>query len=66
MYDKQDDFNFEIVSFQSLADDPCSSSYGVHNSQLIRFARVCDNVRDFKNRKQFLTYKLLKQCCIYN
>ena len=53
MYDKQDDFNFEIVSFQSLADDPCSSSYGVHNSQLIRFARVCDNVSDFKTENNF-------------
>ena len=36
-------------------------SYGVYISQLIRFARVCSNVDDFKNRNLFLTAKLLKQ-----
>ena len=41
---------------------PCSPSYGVYISQLIRFARVCSNVADFNNRNLFLTAKLLKQC----
>ena len=40
---------------------PRSPSYGVYISQLIRFARVCSNVDDFKNRNLFLTAKLLKQ-----
>ena len=40
---------------------PCSPSYGVYISQLIRFARVCSNVDDFNNRNLFLTAKLLKQ-----
>ena len=54
MYDKWDDFNFEIVNFPFLDGDvPRSPSYGVYNSQLIRFARVCSNVDDFNNRNLF-------------
>ena len=61
IYDKQDDFNFEIVNFPFLDGDvPRSPSYGVYISQLIRFARVCSNVDDFNNRNLFLTAKLLK------
>ena len=56
IYDKRDDFNFEIVNFSFLDGDvPPSPSYGVYNSQLIRFARVCYNVDDFNNRNLFLT-----------
>ena len=62
IYDKWDDFNFEIVNFPFLDGDvPRSPSYGVYISQLIRFARVCSNVDDFNNRNLFLTAKLLKQ-----
>ena len=62
IYDKRDDFNFEIVNFPFLDGDvPHSPSYGVYISQLIRFARVCSNVDDFNNRNLFLTAKLLKQ-----
>ena len=62
MYDLWDDFNFEIVNFPFLdVDYPCSTSFGVYISQLIRFARVCSNVDDFNNRNLFLTAKLLKQ-----
>ena len=62
IYDKRDDFNFEIVNFPFLDGDvPCSPSYGVYISQLIRFARVFSNVDDFNNRNLFLTAKLLKQ-----
>ena len=62
IYDKRDDFNFEIVNFPFFYGDvPRSSSYGVYISQLIRFASVCSNVDDFKNRNLFLTAKLLKQ-----
>ena len=39
IYDKQDDFDFEIVNFSFLDGDvPRSPSYGVYISQLIRFA----------------------------
>ena len=62
IYDKRDDFNFEIVNFPFLGGDvPRSPSYGLYISQLIRFARVCYNVDDFNNRNLFLTAKLLKQ-----
>ena len=51
MYDKQDDFSFEIVNFPFLDGDvPRSLSYDVYISQLIRFARVCSNVDDFNTR----------------
>ena len=62
IYDKLDDFNFEIVNFSFLDGEiPRSPSYGVYISQLILFARVCSNVDDFNNRNLFLTGKLLKQ-----
>ena len=51
IYDKRDDFNFEIVNFPFLdIDVPRSPSYGVYIHQLICFARVCSNVDDFNNR----------------
>ena len=54
IYDKRDDFNFEIVNFPFLDGDvPRPPSYGVYISQLIRFAIVCSNVDDFNNRNFF-------------
>ena len=62
IYDKRDDFNFEIVNFPFLDGDvPRSPSYGLYISQLIRFARVCSNVDDFNNRNLFLTANLLNK-----
>ena len=67
IYDKRDDFSFEIVNFPFLDGDvPRSPSYGVYISQLIRFARVCSNVEDLNNRNLFLTAKLLKQVYRYH
>ena len=41
IYNKHDDFDFEIANFPFLdCDVPRSKSYGVYISQLIRFARV--------------------------
>ena len=61
IYDKQNDFNFEIVNFPFLDGYvPCSPSYGVYISQLIRFARVCSNFDEINNINLFLTVKLLK------
>ena len=54
IYDKLDDFNFEIVNFPFFDGDVSRSpSYGVYVSQLIRFARVCSNVDDVNNRNLF-------------
>ena len=51
IYDKRDDFGFDIVNFPFLVGDvPCSTSYGVYISQLIRFARVSSHVADFNAR----------------
>ena len=45
IYDKWNDFNFEIVNFPFLDGDvPRSPSYAVYISQLISFARVCSIV----------------------
>ena len=50
-YDKRYDINFKIVNFPFLDGDvPCSTSYDVYISQLIRFARVCSHVVDFNNK----------------
>ena len=42
IYDKRDDFDFDVVNFPFLDGDvPRHPSYGEYISQLIRFARVC-------------------------
>ena len=61
IYDKRDDFDFEIVNFPFLDDVPRSTSYGVYISQLIRFARASNYMADFNARNKLLTQKLLKQ-----
>ena len=62
IYDKRDDFDFEIVNFPFLDGDvPRSTSYGVYISQLIRFARASSYVADFNTRNKLSTQKLLKQ-----
>ena len=62
IYDKRDDFNFDIVHFPFLDGDvPQRPSYGVYISQLIRFARASSHVTDISNRDKFLTANLLKQ-----
>ena len=39
IYDKRDDFDFDIVNFPFQDGDvPRSTFYGLYNSQLIRFA----------------------------
>ena len=62
IYNKHDDFDFEIVNFPFLDGDvPRFTSYGVYISQLIRFARASCHVADFNTRNKLLTQKLLKQ-----
>ena len=52
IHDIRDDFDFEIVNFPFLDSDvPRSTSYGVHVSQLIRFARASSYVADFNTQK---------------
>ena len=62
IYDKRDDFDFEIVNFPFLdGDAPRSTSYGVYISQRIRFARASSCVTDFNTPNELLTQKLPKQ-----
>ena len=62
IYDKRDDFNFDIVNYPHLDGDvPRATSYGVYISQLIRFARACSDVKDFNDRNIHITRKLLQQ-----
>ena len=62
IYDKLDDFDFEIVNFPFLDGDvPRSTSYGVYISQLIRFARASSYVPGFNTGIRLLTQKILKQ-----
>ena len=61
IYDKRDDFDFEIGNFPFRDGDvPLSTSYGVIISQLIRFARASSHVADFNTRNKLLTQKLRK------
>ena len=67
IYDKRDDFDFEIVNFPFLDGDvPRSTSYGVYISQLIRFARASSYTADSNTRNKLLTQKLLKQGYLYH
>ena len=62
IYDKCDDFDFDIVNFPCLDGNvPHRPSYGVYTFQLMRFARVCSHVDAFSIRNKCLTAKLLKQ-----
>ena len=61
IYDKRDDFDFEIVNYPFLDGDiPRFTSNGVYISLLNRFARASSNVVDFNTRNKLLTQKLLK------
>ena len=63
IYDKRDDFDFDIVNFPFLDGDvPRPTS----TSQLIRFARVSSQVADFNASNKSLTAKLLQQGYRYN
>ena len=62
IYDKRDDFDFEIVNCPFLdIYGPRSTSYGVYISKLIHFARASSYVTDFNTRHKVLTQKPLKQ-----
>ena len=62
IYDKRNDFDFDIVNFPFLDGDvPRSTSYGVYISQLIRFGRVSSHIDDLNTRNKVLTAKLLRQ-----
>ena len=62
IYDKRDDFTFNIVNFPFM--DSCipkKSALGVFYSQLIRYARLNTTFQGFRDRTRLLKEKLLKQ-----
>ena len=62
IFDKRDDFDFDIVQFPFLDGDvPRTTSCGVYIDRLIRFARVSSHLADFNARNKSLTAKLLQQ-----
>ena len=61
LYDKRDDFDFDIINFPFLSSNtPSGFSYGVYISQFIRYARSCSHY-DFKHRHKRLVDRLLSQ-----
>ena len=63
IYDKRDDFDFEIVNLSFLDGDIPRSTYYI--SQLFRFAGASSYITDFNTRNKLLTQKLLRQGFIY-
>ena len=62
VYDKRDDFNFEIVNYPfSDSCIPKRSALGVYVSQLLRYARICSYFQDFKVKSHALVTKLRNQ-----
>jgi hypothetical protein len=62
IFDKRDAFDFPIVNFPTLTGNiPLKSSYGVFTCELVRYARACTHLEDFKNRTMLLVKKLKKQ-----
>ena len=62
IYDKRDEFYFEIVYFPCLDGDVPRRAYcGVYISQQIWFARVSSHVTNFNTRYKLSTAKLVNQ-----
>ena len=61
-YDKRENYKFEIVNYPDLSGNiPHGAAYGVYTSQVTRYARVCNEADDFKERVKVLTNKLIKK-----
>lgn len=62
IFDKRDNFDFPIVNFPTLNGNiPHKSSYGVFVGELVRYARACTYLEDFRTRTCTLVRKLSKQ-----
>ena len=57
LYEKREDFDFDIVNFPFLDEDiPRAPSYGVYITQLTLFARVSSHVADFNTRNKMRNF----------
>ena len=62
VYDKREDFNFDIVNFPHLDSNiPNTPAYGVFISQLIRYSRICSDFSSFQAKSLQLCNRLIKQ-----
>ena len=61
LYDKRDDFPFDIVQYiPTISNIPINTSYGVFGSQLIRYFRICSLLDDFKSRVSILIKSFIR------
>ena len=59
VYDKREDFNFDIVNFPHLDSNiPKTPAYGVFISQLIRYSRICSDFSSFQAKRLQLCSRL--------
>ena len=62
LYDKRKDFPFNVILYPFLDGNiPSALSYGVFNSQLVRFVNVNSNFKGFKRDVSDLVSKLVRQ-----
>ncbi len=62
LFDKRDAFGFKIINFPYLTGNiPTKQSYGVFVSQLVRYARCCQDFEDFRSRTSILIDRLVRQ-----
>ena len=62
LFDKRGTFGFAIANFPDLSGNiPQKQSYGVFVSQLIRYARCCQDLEDFRERTRRLVDRLVLQ-----
>ena len=73
VFDKRDNFNFNIIQYQPLSSNQASNiKYGVFSSQVVRYSRICSDLSYFSERvdrifKDFidLGYKRERLCTLY-
>ena len=61
IYDKRDDFDFDIVNFKIFGGDPRSIFYGAYISQLNIYARASSHAADFNTRNKLLPQNFLNK-----
>ena len=67
VYDKRDNFNFNIVHITYLSSNiPSGPAYGVYISQVVRIGRICNNCTQFMWRHYKLTQRLIHQGVRYS
>ena len=67
IFDKRDNFNFDIVNFPFLSCNiPTSPAYGVYISQLVRISKICEKYSDFVQRHHIITSRLIRQGFLYS